>query len=122
MADPTEALALCGDYNVAPTDQDVYDPALFKDQVLCHPEERARFEAIKAWGVKDVFQDKHPDGHVFSWWDYRILGFPKNRGARIDHILCTTPLAARLQRVDVDREERKGKTPSDHAPVVAEFS
>lgn len=120
-ADPGAALALCGDYNVAPTDLDVYDPVAFRNQVLCHPEERLRFEAIKAWGVRDVFQDRHPEGHIFSWWDYRMLGFPKNRGARIDHILCTPALAGRVAEIYVDRAERKGRDPSDHAPVVAEI-
>jgi len=118
-AEPQEPIALCGDYNVAPTDDDVYDAEAFRNQVLCHPEERSRFEALLKWGFVDTFGAQHPEGGYFSWWDYRQLGFPKNRGVRIDHILASAPLASRVDEVYVDRAARKGKEPSDHAPVVA---
>jgi exodeoxyribonuclease-3 len=71
------------------------------------------------YGLVDAFRERHPEKVAFTWWDYRQLGFPKNHGLRIDHMLLTRPLAARLEDVVIDREERKGKSPSDHAPVLA---
>ncbi len=121
-ADPAAPMALCGDYNIAPEDRDVHDPAAWKGQVLCHPDERAALAHIQAWGVEDVFRRHHPEPGLYSWWDYRMLGFPKNRGLRIDYMLCTPSLAAVCKDIRIDREARKGKLPSDHAPVVAEFS
>lgn len=120
-AKPDDKLVVCGDYNVAPRDVDVHDPDEWRDTVLCHPEARARFEALCAWGLTDVFQKHHPEGKVFSWWDYRQLGFPKNRGLRIDHVLATAPVAAKSVGARVDRDERKGQGASDHAPVECEF-
>lgn len=121
-ARPDEPLALCGDYNIAPEDRDVHDPAAWKDQVLCHPDERAALQVIKAFGVQDVFRNHTQDAGLYSWWDYRQLGFPKNRGLRIDYMLCSQALATRCTSVRIDREARKGKEPSDHAPVIAEIS
>ncbi len=120
-ADPAEPLALCGDFNVAPDDRDVYDPVAWKDQVLCHPDERQGLRALQDWGLEDLFRRHHALAGFYSWWDYRQLGFPKNRGLRIDHILCTGALAARSQDVVIDRNARKGKDASDHAPVIATF-
>jgi exodeoxyribonuclease-3 len=119
---PTAPLALCGDYNVAPEERDVHDPHQWKDQVLFHPEERAAVARLKEWGLTDVFRLHHDAGGLFSWWDYRKLSFPKNRGLRIDYMLCTSPLAQACSTIKMDREARKGKLPSDHAPVVAEFA
>jgi exodeoxyribonuclease-3 len=116
-------LALCGDFNIAPADLDVHDPAAWAGQTLCTAEERARFQSLLAFGLEDTFRRHHPDqGGLFSWWDYRMLGFPKNRGLRIDHVLASTPLAATCTAAGIDREERKGKLPSDHAPAWAEFT
>jgi exodeoxyribonuclease III len=120
-ATPFSTLALCGDYNIAPDDRDVYDPVAWKDQVLCHPSERAAYQRLLDWGLQDVFRRFHQEGGLYSWWDYRQLGFPKNRGLRIDHLLCTQKLADRTQSAIVDREARKGKDPSDHAPVIVEI-
>jgi exodeoxyribonuclease-3 len=120
---PARPLALCGDFNIAPTDLDVHDPAAWSGQTLCTAPERACFGQLLAWGLEDTFRRHHPgQGGLFSWWDYRMLGFPKNRGLRIDHVLATAPLAARCTAAGIDREERKGKLPSDHAPAWAEFS
>jgi exodeoxyribonuclease III len=118
---PGALLALCGDYNIAPDDRDVYDPVAWQDQVLCHPLERAAYQRLLNWGLQDVFRRFHQQGGLYSWWDYRQLGFPKNRGLRIDHLLCTRALAERTQSAVVDREARKGKDPSDHAPVIIEI-
>ncbi len=122
-ATPDEPLALCGDFNVAPEAIDVHDPALFENDVLFHPEARQALGHITGWGLSDTFRDKHPgEPGLFSWWDYRMLGFPKNKGVRIDHVLATAPLAARCTGVFIDRDERKGDAPSDHAPVIADFA
>ncbi len=113
---------LCGDFNIAPEDRDAKNPDKWRDSVLCHPDVRAAFEALKGLGLADALRTMRPNDEVFTWWDYRELGFPKNDGLRIDHLLVTPPLAARLVSVTVDRDERKGKLPSDHAPVIAEFA
>ena len=119
---PDEKLALCGDWNVAPAPIDVYDPELWEGQTLFTLRERTALQTLCAFGLTDAFRKLHPDVQKFSWWDYRMLAFPKNKGVRIDHILVSAPLEQKLVQVDVDREERKGKQPSDHAPVWAEFS
>jgi exodeoxyribonuclease-3 len=119
--DPTHELVLCGDLNIAPDDRDVARPDEWSGSVLCAPEVRAAFAGLLQWGLEDCLRKHHPDGGVYSWWDYQQLGFPKNNGLRIDHILATRALAARCAHAFVDRNERKGKLPSDHAPVVAEF-
>jgi exodeoxyribonuclease III len=121
-ADPAAPLVLCGDLNVAPEDRDVHDPATWEGKVLCHPDERAALARVCDWGLSDAFRLHHAEGGRFSWWDYRQLGFPRNHGLRIDHILVTAPLAGRCTAADIDRDARKGKLPSDHAPVLAEFA
>ncbi len=118
--DPSAPLALCGDFNVAPFDDDSHPD--WHDTVLTHPDVRDALNKVASWGLEDVFRPHHPEGGVYSWWDYRRLGFPKNRGARIDHVYCTPSLAKRCTNAWIDREERKGEKPSDHAPVTAEFS
>ncbi len=120
--DASRPSVLCGDFNIAPEDRDAKNPGRWRDSVLCHPDARAAFESLKGLGLVDALRKVRPDDEVFTWWDYRELGFPKNDGLRIDHLLVTPPLAARLVSVTVDRDERKGKLPSDHAPVIAEFS
>jgi len=115
--DPSDRVVLCGDFNVAPDDRDVAQPEQWKESVLCHPEVRAALERILDWGLVDSFRLHHPEGGVYTWWDYRRLGFPRNDGLRIDHILMSEPLAARCASAVIDRDERKGKQPSDHAPL-----
>ena len=118
-AAPARPLALVGDFNVAPADADVHDPEAWRGQVLCSDPERQALARVLEWGLVDAFRTHYPDRVAFTWWDYRELGFPKNRGLRIDHVLLTRPLAAKLADVVIDREERKGKGASDHAPVLA---
>jgi len=118
---PGEPLVLCGDWNVAPADIDVWDVALWEGQTLCTAKERAALKELCAFGLKDTFRELYPSEQKFSWWDYRMLAFPKNQGLRIDHIFATAPLVERLVAAGVDRDARKGKQPSDHAPVWAEF-
>jgi exodeoxyribonuclease-3 len=112
---------LCGDFNVAPHAKDVANPEAWEPSVLFHAEARAAYEQVRGFGLRDVFEQHHPEGGQYTWWDYRMLAFPKNNGLRIDHILATPPLAGRCTAATIDRAERKGKLPSDHAPVVAEF-
>lgn len=115
-------VVVCGDFNVAPHDEDVHDPALWRGTIMCSDEERAAFHALEEIGLVDTLRLHHPDPGIFSWWDYRMLAFPKNRGLRIDAILAGRELAAKCTDGGVDREMRKGKEPSDHAPVWAEFT
>jgi exodeoxyribonuclease III len=118
---PSQPLALCGDFNVAPEARDVCDPAAWEGTVLFHPEVRAALERVTAWGLRDTLRLHRTEGGLYSWWDYRMLAFPKNRGLRIDQIWASPALAERSTGGSIDREERKGKQPSDHAPIVAEF-
>ena len=119
---PGEELILCGDFNCAPRDCDVARPDEWRDTVLTHSDVRAALRDLVAWGLVDTFSKLHEEGGVYSWWDYRQLGFPKGNGLRIDQLYATEPLARRCSEAWIDREERKGKLPSDHAPVVAEFA
>jgi exodeoxyribonuclease III len=121
-ANPDELMVVCGDFNVAPRASDVRHPAQWEPTVLFHPDVRAALDDVCAWGLVDVLAEKYPQGGVYSWWDYRQLAFPKGDGLRIDLILATPPLATKCTQAQVDREQRKGKQPSDHAPVVAEFA
>ena len=116
-----EPLALCGDFNVVLDDLDAANPSQWDDTVLCHIDARDALERIREWGLTDVFRKHNPDGGVFSWWDYRQLGFPKNNGLRLDHVYATAPLAETSTGAAVDRDERKGEKPSDHAPVIVTF-
>ncbi len=112
---------VCGDFNVAPADADVHDPALWHGAIMCSEPERAAFRALEGLGLADSLRLLHPEPGLYSWWDYRMLAFPKNRGLRIDAILAGSELSAELTGAGIDREMRKGPEPSDHAPVWAEF-
>ena len=119
---PDVPLALCGDWNVAPDDRDIHDPLLWEGEVLCTDAERDALKRIVDWRLVDTFRMHCEEGGNFSWWDYRMLGFPKNKGLRIDHIYATERLAGICLGSEIDRNERKGKGASDHAPVVAHFA
>jgi exodeoxyribonuclease-3 len=112
-----EQLVLAGDYNIAPAALDCYDPIAWNENVLFSTAERAAFQKLLDLGLCDVVRRVHPETPSYTWWDYRMLGFQKNRGLRIDHVLVARGLEARIEDAGVDREERKGKQPSDHAPV-----
>ena len=120
-ARPDEPLVLAGDFNVAPRESDVAYPDAWRETVLFHESVRAALGPVLAWGLRDVLAEKIPEGGVYSWWDYRQLAFPRGDGLRIDLVLATAPVAARCERAWVDREARKGKQPSDHAPVLVEL-
>ncbi len=120
--DPASPFVILGDFNIAPGDDDVWDPAVFVDATHTSPPERAALARLEEWGLDDVFLRHWEVGDVrFSWWDYRGGNFHKGMGMRIDLVLATPSLAARTTSARVDRNARKGKGPSDHAPVVVEI-
>jgi exodeoxyribonuclease-3 len=112
-------LAILGDYNIAPADRDVHDPAEWEGQIHCSDRERAALVALGELGLVDSFRLFEQADKSFSWWDYRQLAFRRNRGLRIDHILLSPALAARCTACAIDRAPRKWEQPSDHAPVIA---
>ena len=111
-------LVLMGDYNIAPTDDDVYDPVGWKDQIHCTVEEREHFQRLLGLGLSDAFRQFEQAPRLWSWWDYRNLAFRKNQGLRIDHILLSEALKPRATACVIDKAPRKNERPSDHAPVV----
>ncbi|MEB0163764.1 exodeoxyribonuclease III, partial [Glaciimonas sp. CA11.2] len=115
-------LALLGDYNIAPEDRDVYDPAAWVGENLVSPPERAAFVRLQHLDLTDAFRMFDQADKLFSWWDYRRMGFRLNRGMRIDHILLSPPLAAKCTACVIDKVPRKWEQPSDHAPVIATLS
>jgi exodeoxyribonuclease-3 len=115
-------LAVAGDFNIAPEDRDVHDPQAWAGQILCSEPERAAFRRFLALGLKDSFRLFEQPAKSFSWWDYRMLGFQRNQGLRIDHILLSPALAGRCVAAGIDREMRKRERPSDHAPVTADLT
>jgi len=115
-------LVVLGDYNVAPEDRDVHDPKAWEGQVLCSEPEREAFRKLLALGLADGFRLFEQPERSFTWWDYRMNGFRRNLGLRIDHILLSPELAARCAGCAIDLEPRRLERPSDHAPVVAELS
>jgi exodeoxyribonuclease-3 len=120
-ADPGEALVLGGDMNVAPADEDVWDPRACHGGTHVSAPERAAFARLLDWGLVDAYRRHHPETGRYTWWDYRAGMFHKNFGMRIDHLLATVPLAERTVWAEIDREARKGTpTPSDHAPLLVD--
>ncbi len=118
----TAEAVVCGDLNVAPQDVDVHDPDLWRGAIMCSDEERAALREVCDVGFRDTLRLQHTEGGLFSWWDYRMLSFPKNRGLRIDAVLASEALCKKCTAAGIDRDMRKGKEPSDHAPVWAEFA
>lgn len=115
-------LVVLGDFNIAPDDRDVHDPAAWAGKILCSKPERAALGRLFELGLVDVFRQFEQTEKTFSWWDYRMNGFKRNRGLRIDLILASPALAANCTASYVDKIPRGWERPSDHAPVVAEFS
>lgn len=116
-----EKLVVLGDFNIAPADIDVHDPAKWEGAVHVSPAERAELNALLDLGLVDTFRALYPETQVFSWWDYRRFAFKRNAGLRIDHILASKFYAGSCQLCAVDAEPRAWERPSDHAPVYAEF-
>ena len=111
-----------GDFNVAPEDRDVWAADRYRHRIMFSDPEIVAWRALLEVGLADLHRTFTEDAGVFTWWDYRRLGFPKNQGWRIDHFLAAPAAVERATGVEVDREERKGKQPSDHAPVIATFA
>lgn len=122
LFDPADDLLLCGDFNVAPTDEDVWAPDLWSNSIICHDDVRSRLERILEFGFTDTYHQHHPDKKgAYTWWDYTTGSLKKNKGVRIDFILATDSMRQRCSETWIDLEERGQKKPSDHAPLVAIF-
>ena len=109
-------LAVLGDFNIAPDDRDVYDPAVWEGKVLCSQPERDEFSKLLQLGLVDSFRLFDQPEKTYTWWDYRMMAFRRNRGMRIDHVLLSDELARICKSSQVDKETRKLERPSDHAP------
>lgn len=116
-----DAFVLGGDFNVAPTDDDVYDPLGWRGDALCRPESRAQWRRTLHLGLTDAIRTVHPGGHAYTWWDYRAGAWPADQGLRIDHLLLSPQAADRLQDAGIDRTPRAWERPSDHTPVWCEL-
>ena len=115
------AMVVCGDMNVAPTDEDVFDPGAYEGQTHVTPPERAALAALEEAGLHDVVRERWPGERVFTYWDYRAGMFHQDLGMRIDLVLAGAPVAERVKAAWVDRHARKGSGPSDHAPVIVDL-
>jgi len=119
--DPNGRVALCGDFNIAPDDRDVYDPAKFVGATHVSDAERKALASLLDWGLVDAFRERYAEDRLYSWWDYRAGDFHEHRGMRIDLVLVTRALADRVTWGLIDRFARKGKLPSDHAPLLVDL-
>ena len=118
---PEAQIALTGDWNIAPRDEDVWDPAFFEGKTHVTQPERDAFQAMIDTGYADVVRPHTNEPRTYTYWDYTQLRFPKKQGMRIDFALCSPALAGRVQGAVIDRDERKGKGASDHAPVIVQL-
>jgi exodeoxyribonuclease-3 len=118
---PGDAVAVCGDFNIAPEDKDVWDPGAFVGSTHVTPEERQALLDLEGWGLVDAFRARWPEERLYTYWDYRAGDFHEHRGMRIDLVLLSEVLANRVKWALVDRNARKGKLPSDHAPVFVDL-
>jgi exodeoxyribonuclease-3 len=116
------ALVLAGDYNICPTDDDVYDPIGWSEDALCRPDSRAAFRSLVNLGLTDAFRVGHPEPHRYSFWDYQAGRWPRDEGLRIDHFLLSPQATDRLVACDIDREPRGREKASDHTPVWCEIT
>ncbi|MBV9327740.1 MAG: exodeoxyribonuclease III [Chloroflexi bacterium] len=121
LADGPESVVVCGDMNIAPTDDDVFDPQAYVGQTHVTAPERDALATLKSVGLRDVVREHWPTARVFTYWDYRAGMFHKDLGMRIDLVLASAPVAERVKAAWVDRQARKGTLPSDHAPVIIDL-
>lgn len=121
IGEGTDAV-ICGDFNIAASELDVHRPADWEGTVIWNPRMRGEFELLAQCGLHDLFRELNPSAKDYSWWDYRMGGFQRNNGLRIDYIMGTGRLAGRAVSASIDRAERAKDRPSDHAPVIVEFS
>jgi exodeoxyribonuclease III len=120
--DPSQAVVVGGDFNIAPDDRDVHDPTKLVGVTHVSEPERERLRALEAWGLVDVFRTMYDADRVYSWWDYRAGDFHQGRGMRIDLLMCSASVVDRMEWCVIDRNARKGKSPSDHAPVLVDIT
>jgi exodeoxyribonuclease III len=120
--EPRDAVVIAGDFNIAPDDRDVWDASKVNGATHVTPAERSRLTELESWGLVDAFRARYDHDRLYTYWDYRAGDFHQHRGMRIDLMLASQPVIDRLQWIMVDRVARKGKLPSDHAPVVMEIS
>ena len=118
VAKTTDDVVVAGDFNIAPSDLDVWDPVALVGSTHVSEPERKVLNDLCSWGLSDVFRDQHPESQLYSWWDYRNGSFHKGHGMRIDLVLTSASVAKRATWSAIDRNARKGETPSDHAPVL----
>lgn len=116
-----EHVLICGDFNIAPHDDDVWNPEKLLGKCGFHPSEHEWFQGVMDLGLEDVVRQKIPDGKLYSWWDYRQGALRQDRGMRIDHILTTPALAKKCTNAEIDKNPRTGERPSDHVPVIGDF-
>lgn len=121
LLDSDLPVVLAGDFNVVPTDEDIYNPASWRDDALLQPESRAAFAELLAQGWTDSLRTSHPDERIYTYWDYWRNRWPRNAGLRIDHLLLSPNLAGQLRDAGVDREVRGRTGASDHAPTWIEL-
>jgi exodeoxyribonuclease-3 len=119
--DPDDPVVVCGDFNVAPEDRDVWDPGHFAGSTHVTEPERAALARLEAWGLEDAFRIRYQEDRLFTYWDYRAGDFHQHKGMRIDLVLVSKPLAEKVTYALIDRFARKGKLPSDHAPLLVDF-
>jgi exodeoxyribonuclease-3 len=121
LCSPSDPVIVTGDYNIAPDDRDVWDPAKLVGFTHVSEPEREALARLEAWGLSDLFRQHHDQGGLYSWWDYRAGDFHMGRGMRIDLVLGTSSVAQRCSFAIIDRNARKGQQPSDHAPVIVDI-
>ena len=121
VAQRPEATIVCGDMNIAPTDDDVFDPDAYVGETHVTPAEREALAELQSLGLRDVVRDRWPGERIFTYWDYRAGMFHQDLGMRIDLVLASEPVADRVRAAWVDRQARKGSGPSDHAPVIVDL-
>ena len=119
--DPDAPVVVCGDFNVAPEDRDVWDPKRFLKTTHTSKPEREALQRLEDWGLQDAFRAVHQEDRLYTYWDYRAGDFHQHRGMRIDLVLATKPLVEKVGYALIDRFARKGKLPSDHAPLLVDF-
>lgn len=119
---PSDPVVVAGDFNIAPTDEDVWDASKFVDATHTSAPERQALSDLIDWGLVDMFRQVRPEPSLFSWWDYRAGRFHKHEGMRIDLLLGSAPVAERVRFATIDRNARKGQLPSDHAPVIIDLA
>jgi exodeoxyribonuclease III len=121
VAEQAGSTIVCGDMNIAPTDDDVFDPEAYEGETHVTPAERAALADLQSVGLRDVVRDRWPGERIFTYWDYRAGMFHQDLGMRIDLVLAGEPIAQRVRAAWVDRQARKGSGPSDHAPVIVDL-